>query len=116
MKGAIARAQELRDTISGAVILQQFENPANPQIHEQTTGQEIWRDTDGKVDIFVAGVGTGGTVSGVGAALKAKNKNVKIVAVEPATSPVLSGGRPGRTQNTRHWCRICAKKLQRRNC
>jgi cysteine synthase A len=95
MKGAIARAQELRDTISGAVILQQFENPANPQIHEQTTGQEIWRDTDGKVDIFVAGVGTGGTVSGVGAALKAKNKNVKIVAVEPATSPVLSGGAPG---------------------
>jgi cysteine synthase A len=95
MKGAIARAQELRDTISGAVILQQFENPANPQIHEQTTGQEIWRDTDGKVDIFVAGVGTGGTVSGVGAALKAKNKNVKIVTVEPATSPVLSGGAPG---------------------
>jgi cysteine synthase A len=95
MKGAIARAQELRDTIDGAVILQQFENPANPRIHEQTTGAEIWRDTDGNVDIFVAGVGTGGTVSGVGAALKAKNPNIKIVAVEPATSPVLSGGAPG---------------------
>jgi cysteine synthase A len=95
MKGAIARAQEMRDTIDGAVILQQFENPANPRIHEQTTGAEIWRDTDGNVDIFVAGVGTGGTVSGVGAALKAKNPNIKIVAVEPATSPVLSGGAPG---------------------
>jgi cysteine synthase A len=95
MKGAIARAQELRDSIAGSVILQQFENPANPRIHEQTTGAEIWRDTDGNVDVFVAGVGTGGTVSGVGAALKAKNPNIKIIAVEPATSPVLSGGAPG---------------------
>jgi cysteine synthase A len=95
MKGAIARANELRESIPGAVILQQFENPANPRIHQDTTGAEILRDTDGKVDIFVAGVGTGGTVSGVGAALKAKIPNVKIVAVEPATSPVLSGGAPG---------------------
>jgi cysteine synthase A len=95
MKGAIARAQELRDSIAGSVILQQFENPANQRIHEQTTGAEIWRDTDGNVDVFVAGVGTGGTVSGVGAALKAKNPNIKIIAVEPATSPVLSGGAPG---------------------
>jgi cysteine synthase A len=95
MKGAIARAQELKESIQGAVILQQFENPANPLIHEQTTGLEIWRDTEGNVDVFVAGVGTGGTVSGVGAALKAKNPNIKIIAVEPATSPVLSGGAPG---------------------
>lgn len=95
MKGAIARANELRESIPGAVILQQFENPANPRIHQDTTGAEILRDTDSKVDIFVAGVGTGGTVSGVGAALKAKIPNVKIVAVEPATSPVLSGGAPG---------------------
>ncbi len=95
MKGGIARAEELKAANPGSLILQQFDNPANPAMHERTTGQEIWRDTDGRVDIFVAGVGTGGTVSGVGAALKANNPKVKIVAVEPEDSPVLSGGKPG---------------------
>lgn len=95
MKGAIARAEELKAATPGAVILQQFDNPANPAMHERTTGQEIWRDMEGVVDIFVAGVGTGGTVSGVGAALKKHNPGVKVVAVEPTDSPVLSGGAPG---------------------
>lgn len=95
MKGAIARAEELKAATPGAVILQQFDNPANPAMHERTTGEEIWRDTDGVVDIFVAGVGTGGTVSGVGAALKKHNPGVKVVAVESTDSPVLSGGAPG---------------------
>lgn len=95
MKGAIRRAGELAETIQGAVVLQQFKNPANPEIHRKTTAEEIWRDTDGDVDFFVAGIGTGGTITGVGEVLKSRNPNVKIVAVEPNDSPVLSGGNPG---------------------
>ena len=95
MSGAIAKAEQLAKEIPGGFVAGQFVNPANPEAHRQTTGPEIWEDTDGKVDIFVAGVGTGGTLTGVGEYLKSKNPNVKIVAVEPAGSPVLSGGKPG---------------------
>ncbi|MDY2642453.1 MAG: cysteine synthase A [Mediterranea sp.] len=95
MKGAIAKAEELHNQIPGSLILQQFNNPANPAVHRRTTGEEIWRDTDGQIDFFVAGVGTGGTVSGTGETLKSHNKAIKVVAVEPASSPVLQGGKPG---------------------
>ncbi|NVK34214.1 MAG: cysteine synthase A [Rhodobacteraceae bacterium] len=95
MKGAIARAQELLEEVDNSVMPQQFENPANPEIHRNTTAEEIWNDTDGKIDVFVSGIGTGGTITGVSQVLKARKSSVHVVAVEPADSPILSGGEPG---------------------
>jgi cysteine synthase A len=96
MRGAVEKAEELASRTKNAVILQQFSNPSNPAVHRATTAQEIWDDTDGRVDVFVAGVGTGGTITGVGGMLKQKKPGVKVAAVEPEASPVLSGGQPGR--------------------
>jgi cysteine synthase A len=96
MRGAVEKAEELAGQTKSAVVLQQFKNPANVAIHRSTTAEEIWNDTDGRVDVFIAGVGTGGTITGVGEALKQKKPGVRVVAVEPETSPVLSGGQPGR--------------------
>ncbi len=99
MRGAIARAEEIARAIADAVMPQQFKNPANPEIHRRTTAEEIWNDTDGNIDMFVAGVGTGGTITGVGQVLKPRKPSLRIVAVEPEDSAVLSGGSPGRTRS-----------------
>lgn len=106
MAGAIRKAQELAQEIGNAYIPQQFENKANAEIHRKTTAEEIWRDTDGKVDILVAGIGTGGTITGVGEVLKKYNPHIQVIAVEPDSSPVLSGGKLRSSQTARYWCRL----------
>ena len=114
MKGLVEKAEELRKTTPGAVILGQFDNPANPAVHVRTTAREIWDDTDGKVDIFVAGVGTGGTLTGVAEGLKKQNPNIQIVAVEPDNLPVLSGRATGSTQDTGYRRRVHPQDIQRK--
>jgi len=106
MKGAIEKAEELAASYKNSFIPQQFKNPANPEIHRRTTAEEIWQDTDGRVDYVIAGIGTGGTITGIGEVLKKKKPSVKMIAVEPTDSPVLSGGKPGPTR-FRDWRRIC---------
>ena len=109
MAGAIASAKELLADIPNAFSLQQFSNPANPKIHYETTGPEIWRDTDGQIDILVVGVGTGGTLTGAGGYLKQQKPELQIIAVEPATSAVLSGKSPRISRLARNWCRFCPR-------